>query len=297
MMAMMMGGMRAALSRAVCVVGGSSGSGAAAVARGFHNSGRPAPVRRQLSRATRRFQQEQQQQRPKQQQTKSEPTPPSKTRGSLGRGGPISWKSLVAMLALGGGAVYYFQSARQQAEQERLKRTTKAAGRPALGGPYELVDTKGNKATNEDFLGKWHLLYFGFTFCPDVCPEELEKMAEIVDAIDKKKGKDSITPIFISVDPDRDTPDKVAAYVKQFHPKMVGLTGTHDQIKHICKQFRVYYSRPNPDGEEDYLVDHSIIQYLMAPDGTFVAYYGQNTTAEQATKSILDHMDTYTPPS
>lgn len=78
---------------------------------------------------------------------------------------------------------------------------------------------------------------------------------------------------------------------------MVGLTGSHDQIKHICKQFRVYYSRPTPDGSDDYLVDHSIIQYLMAPDGSFVAYYGQNSTSEQATESILQHMDTFSPSS
>lgn len=236
-----------------------------------------------------RVRQQQQHQPPQQ------PPPPGKTRNLLGKGGPISWKSLVVMLTLGGGAVYYFQNERQKAEQARLRQRTKGTGRPALGGPYELIDTHRNKKTNEDFLGKWHLLYFGFTFCPDVCPEELEKMAEVVDTIEKKKGPDSIVPIFISVDPDRDTPEKIAKYVKQFHPKMVGLTGTHEQIKHICKQFRVYYSRPNPDGNEDYLVDHSIIQYLMAPDGTFVSYYGQNTTAEQATKSILEHMDTYTP--
>lgn len=79
----------------------------------------------------------------------------------------------------------------------------------------------------------------------------------------------------------------------EFHPKMVGLTGTHEQIKDICRSFRVYYSRPEVDGSDDYLVDHSIIQYLMDPEGTFVAYYGQNTAAPDAAKSILEHMEEF----
>eukprot|EP00056_Hartaetosiga_gracilis_P004745 m.77877 g.77877 ORF g.77877 m.77877 type:complete len:248 (-) comp11931_c0_seq6:1335-2078(-) len=218
------------------------------------------------------------------------------TRPSMGTGGPISWKSLVVMLTVGGGVVYYFDNQRKEMELEVKKKTRRSAGRPKLGGPYELVNTAGDAVTNKSFEGHWHLLYFGFTFCPDVCPEELEKMAEVVDAVEAQKGKDTLTPIFISVDPDRDSPEKILEYVQDFHPKMIGLTGSHEQIKHICKQFRVYYSRPEPDpSNPDYLVDHSIIQYLMAPDGAFVAYYGQNTTADKETESILNHMDTYTP--
>eukprot|EP00049_Salpingoeca_infusionum_P000626 m.41273 g.41273 ORF g.41273 m.41273 type:complete len:280 (+) comp10538_c0_seq2:541-1380(+) len=209
-------------------------------------------------------------------------------------GGPVSWIGMTLMLAAGGGGVWYFVQKRDEkmAAKERQKKM-RGVGRPALGGPFELVDTAGNKVTDTDFLGSWVLLYFGFTFCPDVCPEELEKMSETLDTLEKQVGPDAVKLVFVSVDPDRDTPEKVEKYVKQFHPKMQGLIGTHEQIKDMCKQYRVYYSRPEPDGSDDYLVDHSIIQYLLAPNGDFVAYYGQNSTSPQAAKSIMEHMAFY----
>ncbi|EDQ92823.1 uncharacterized protein MONBRDRAFT_17047 [Monosiga brevicollis MX1] len=223
----------------------------------------------------------------------SQQPPTPNLRGNVGRGGPISWTTLAVMLGLGGAAVYYFDHERQRVEKVRAKQRTSSVGQSALGGDWTLTDMHGEKRHNTDFLGQWHLLYFGFTFCPDVCPEELDKMAEVINHLDAQSKLPKIQPLFVSVDPDRDTLPKIQAYVEQFHPRLLGLTGTHEQIKHICKKFRVYYSRPQVDGDEDYLVDHSIIQYLMDPEGHFVAYYGQNMTAEQMLESVQDHIREY----
>lgn len=106
-------------------------------------------------------------------------------------------------------------------------------------------------------------VYFGFTHCPDICPEELDKMAEMIDEVKKVAGN-TLRPIFITCDPARDTPAVMKAYLKEFHPDIIGLTGTWDDIKGICKKYRVYFSTP-PDVKpgQDYLVDHSIYFYLM----------------------------------
>lgn len=132
----------------------------------------------------------------------------------------------------------------------------KSVGRPSIGGPFNLVDQHGKPFTDKDLLGKWALMYFGFTNCPDICPEELDKMAAVVDMIDKESGP-VITPVFVSVDPARDGVPQVAKYVEEFHPRLIGLTGDYDDVKQACKSYRVYFSTP-PDAKatDDYLVDH-----------------------------------------
>lgn len=119
-----------------------------------------------------------------------------------------------------------------------------------------LTDHHGKDFTEKDLLGKWTLIYFGFTHCPDICPEELDKMAAVVDTIDKEKGPITL-PVFVSVDPARDSVKQVANYVQEFHPRLVGLTGDYDSVKRACKSYRVYFSTP-PDAKatDDYLVDH-----------------------------------------
>lgn len=145
-------------------------------------------------------------------------------------------------------------------------------------------------------------MYFGFTNCPDICPEELDKMTEVVKRLgmwpinsnftrtnnlylsDELHGEVS-QPIFISVDPARDTQLQIARYLKDFHPRLVGLSGTYDETKAVCKTYRVYFSTPkdaSPDG--DYLVDHSIYFYLMDPEGEFVEAFGRSSTAEEVVK-------------
>jgi protein SCO1 len=139
-----------------------------------------------------------------------------------------------------------------------------------VGGPFTLENGSGQQVTDRNFRGKYMLVYFGYTFCPDVCPTTL---TEVADAMDKLGAKaDRLQPIFISVDPKRDTPDVVKQYAAAFGPRLIGLTGTPDQIAAVAKEYRVYYAehRTGP-GPNDYSMDHSSVLYLMGPDGKFVA--------------------------
>ncbi|CAG8542414.1 3440_t:CDS:2, partial [Funneliformis caledonium] len=160
-------------------------------------------------------------------------------------------------------------------------------------GPFELLNQDGKLVTDKDLLGKFLLVYFGFTHCPDICPEELDKMSKVIDIINNEKefGGNVLTPIFISCDPNRDTVEVVREYIRDFHEDMVGLTGSHEQISKVAKSYRVYYSQPPQlQPGDEYLVDHSIFIYLMNPDGEFVDAYGKNVDAEQTASSIVNHV-------
>ncbi|KAI9594053.1 thioredoxin-like protein [Syncephalis fuscata] len=201
----------------------------------------------------------------------------------------FNWKATALFVGTGIGLFWYFRSEKKKIEETRKEQyATKSYGKPKLGGPFELVDHHGEIRSDRDFLGKYMLVYFGFTHCPDICPEELDKMAEVVDALDKvPKLKDAVVPVFITL-------ERVRRYVKEFHPKMIGLTGTHEQIAQVARAYRVYYSKP-PDAQEgeDYLVDHSIFFYLMDPHGQLADFYGKDFSAEYVEKSIQKHMNDY----
>jgi protein SCO1 len=139
-----------------------------------------------------------------------------------------------------------------------------------VGGPFTLADGTGRPVTDRDFRGKYMLVYFGYTFCPDVCPTTLN---EVADALDHLGGKaDRLQPVFITVDPKRDTPAVVKQYVAAFTPRLIGLTGSDEQIATVAREYRVYYAehRTGP-GPNDYSMDHSSVLYLMGPDGRFIA--------------------------
>lgn len=166
----------------------------------------------------------------------------------------------------------------------------KSVGKPSIGGPFDLIDQDGKPFTSKDLLGKWVLMYFGFTHCPDVCPEELEKIVKVVDNIDKRRGKGSLIPVFITVDPDRDTPEAIKTYLKEFSTKFIGLTGDKRSIDNVSKRYRVYYSAGPKDKDSDYIVDHTIIMYLIDPQGQFCSYFGQNKTAAMISEDIDTEM-------
>ncbi len=143
-------------------------------------------------------------------------------------------------------------------------------GGPSIGGPFTLVNGDGKTVTDRDFHGRWMLVYFGYTFCPDVCPTTLNQVAAALDALGPKGER--LTPVFISVDPGRDTPAVVKQYAAAFSPRIVGLTGSAEQIAAIAKEYRVYYAVHRTGNDPgDYSVDHSSVLYLVDPDGRFVA--------------------------
>ncbi|XP_077183713.1 protein SCO1 homolog, mitochondrial [Paroedura picta] len=209
--------------------------------------------------------------------------------------GPVTWKSLAITCAFGGGLLAVMKYLKKQKEDTLEKKRTRAIGKPLLGGPFSLVDHEGQPKTDRDYLGQWVLIYFGFTHCPDICPEELEKMILAVNEINRIPSLPNVTPLFISIDPERDTKEAIARYVKEFSPKLVGLTGTKEQIDQVSRVYRVYYSPGPKDEDNDYIVDHTIIMYLIGPDGGFVDYYGQNKNNSEIAASIAAHMRQYKP--
>lgn len=158
----------------------------------------------------------------------------------------------------------YFRHEKDRMARQRVASHSKGVGRPLVGGPFALTDHNGQAFTDANLKGKYSLVYFGFTHCPDICPEELDKMAGMIDNVKKDHGEGVLLPVFITCDPARDTPEVVKEYLAEFHPDLLGLTGEWEQVKNACKQFRVYFSTP-PDVQpgQDYLVDHSIYFYLM----------------------------------
>ncbi len=165
----------------------------------------------------------------------------------------------------------------------------KGPGGIAIGGPFQLTDQQGHAVTERSWPGKYLLVYFGYTFCPDVCPTTLSDLAAALDRLGAEA--DRVQPLFITVDPRRDTPAVLANYTASFTPRLVGLTGTAEQIAQVAKEYRVYYAehRTGP-GPDDYSMDHSSIIYLMAPDGHFVATIPAEQSPVTMASDISQHL-------
>jgi len=157
---------------------------------------------------------------------------------------------------------------------------TTTSGKALIGGPFTLTDQNGKRVTEKDFRGRYTLVFFGFTNCPDICPAGLQLIAAALDKVGAKADK--VTPLFISVDPARDTPQKLAGYVKNFSDRLVGLTGTPEEIAAVARAYRVYYQKtPNESAPSDYGMDHSSIIYLMGPDGEYVTHFTPMTSLDE----------------
>ncbi|KAL8937968.1 MAG: hypothetical protein Q9216_004154 [Gyalolechia sp. 2 TL-2023] len=249
---------------------------------------------------------------------------------SRNHSGPFSVRSAVLFLTVGAFMIVYFRFEKGRIERNKIAEATKGVGKPKVGGKFELMDQSGRQWTDENLKGGFSLIYFGFTHCPDICPDELDKMGRMIDIVNGPRtastspvppppppsstipsfpttpsdtttstsspstpqpSRPPLVPIFITCDPARDTPSVLSPYLKEFHPSLVGLTGTWQQVKDTCKAYRVYFSTPEGvKAGQDYLVDHSIYFYLMDPDGDFVECLGRQHTPESAAKIIKNHM-------
>ncbi|CAH0287523.1 hypothetical protein ROS9278_04130 [Roseomonas sp. CECT 9278] len=158
----------------------------------------------------------------------------------------------------------------------------------SLGGPFTLVDHTGRTVTDRDFAGRPLLVYFGFTYCPDVCPTELGTIAAALDAMGP--AGERVTPILVTIDPERDTPAALADYVSRFHPRMIGLTGSAEQVAAAARAYRVYYARVRPRDSTDYLMDHSSFIYFVGPDGRVRSLFRPETTPEAIAAAITSQL-------
>lgn len=164
--------------------------------------------------------------------------------------------------------------------------TAVETGKALIGGPFTLTDHTGRRVTEKDFLGQPLLIFFGFTNCPDICPSGLQVISAALDKLGEKGAK--VTPIFITLDAERDTPEKLAAYVKSFHPRLVGLTGSEAELAAAAKAYRVYAQKVSDDATPgSYTYDHAAIIYLMGADGAFITHIPHTTNVEQVV-SILN---------
>lgn len=154
--------------------------------------------------------------------------------------------------------------------------STQAQNRALIGGPFELTDHQGNRVTEKDYAGQYKLIYFGFTYCPDVCPTELQTMSAALEEMGENAEK--VQPLLITIDPERDTPEALAQYVGHFHSRLVGLTGTPEEIAAAAKAYRVYYAKVEDENSSaEYTMDHSSVLYFMGPDGSFLTHFGPGT--------------------
>ncbi len=189
---------------------------------------------------------------------------------------------LAARQHLGGDSGYLSKAVRAEPASGAGGDSQTASGGDAwgsIGGPFRLVDENGETVTDQDFRGKWLLVYFGYTYCPDVCPTSLARNGGAVDLLGDKGER--IVPMLITVDPERDTPPKLKDYVHAFHPRMVGLTGTPEQIAQVAREYRVFYMKPPQANDRDYLIDHSSLSYLIGPDGRFVQVFGHQASPQE----------------
>ncbi len=155
--------------------------------------------------------------------------------------------------------------------------------REPVGGPFALTDQAGHQRTDKEFRGRLMLVYFGFTYCPDVCPTDLQAIGLALDKLGR--DGDQVQPIIITVDPERDTAAHLADYVPLFHPRLLGLTGSADAIRKVADAYKVYYARV-PQDAGDYTVDHTAYIYLMDRDGNYLGFFPPGTSADRMVEII-----------
>jgi protein SCO1/2 len=188
---------------------------------------------------------------------------------------------LLALALLGAGAFLVLRPA--PAPQGNLTGAT-------VGGPFTLTDETGRPVTSETFKGQWRLMYFGFTYCPDICPTDTAKLAAGLKLFEEKHPKEAaaLQPLFVTVDPERDTPAALAEFTDSFHPRLLGLTGTRDQVDSALKAFRIYAQKVPGTTPDAYTFDHLAVLYLMDPDGRPVQFLAGPAATPESIARMLE---------
>ena len=169
-------------------------------------------------------------------------------------------------------------------------RATQVAGGPGnIGSPFELVSETGQTVTDADIITAPTLIYFGYTFCPDVCPMDNARNAIAVEILEEQ-GR-MVTPVFVSIDPERDTPELLADFTDNMHPRMIGLTGSLEQTTAASQAYRTYFNHQEPDADGYYLVDHSTFTYLVLPEHGFVEFFRRDDSPEEMASRVACFMD------
>jgi protein SCO1 len=189
--------------------------------------------------------------------------------------------AVAGIAALLGGSAAYVLSNRSDDAFAQCRQGQVAGG--DIGGPFTLVNTAGQTVTDAEVLAKPALVYFGYTFCPDICPLDMARNVEAVDLL-AARGIE-VTPVFISIDPDRDTPEALADYAANMHPQLVALTGSAEQVKAASQAYRTFYRKQESE-DEFYLVDHSTFTYLMLPGTGFVDFFRREITSAEMADSV-----------
>jgi cytochrome oxidase Cu insertion factor (SCO1/SenC/PrrC family) len=158
-----------------------------------------------------------------------------------------------------------------------------------VGGDFTLTDQTGARVSRDDFAGSYRLIYFGYTYCPDFCPTALTVMSQALDELGPELSE-KVRPIFITIDPERDTVEALARYHEHFHPSFTMLTGTPEEVAVAAKAWRIYYRKAESESSSEYLMDHSTLTYLMGPDGRFLDHFPHDATAGDLAAALRKHL-------
>ena len=203
-----------------------------------------------------------------------------------------SWRALtlLAVALIGGGAVFIY-SRDKPAEDARRGDAARLmndlmSGKAQVGGPFTLEDQYGKRRSLADFRGKFVLLYFGYTFCPDICPTDLAAMAQAIRTLDA--AGHVLQPIFVTLDPERDTRELLRNYAAAFHPRFVALRGSEEEVRRVATAYKIYFEKVRPPGSSVYLIDHMAFVFLLDRDGRYVAFFPPGTTAERMAVMVCE---------
>ncbi|WP_294924729.1 SCO family protein [uncultured Paracoccus sp.] len=189
---------------------------------------------------------------------------------------------IAAIVLIGGG--WWLTRGNAANDYAQCQRSVVAGGMDAFGGPFTLTDQRGERVTDRQVFDKPSLLYFGYTYCPDVCPLDAARNAEAVDLLEEDGIE--VTPVMVSVDPARDTPEVLADFAEMFHPRMIGLTGTREEIADVAKSWRTIYRVNDQDDPDYYLVDHMTQTYLVMPGTQTVEFFSRDTEPQEMAEQV-----------